>query len=314
VRVLLIHNPGAGRHAKEDVERLMALIRECGHQVRYKSAKDDDWAKALDEPADLVAVAGGDGTVARVVKKMVGRDVPVAPLPAGTANNISTTLGIVGRPLEELVQGWKDARRLKLDVGVAVGPWGRRYFVEGVGAGLFAQTVPLVDSDPRLKELKTPADKVRFALEKIQERLAQLRPMSLRASLDGKDVSGDYLMFEALNIAYVGPNLFLAPDSNQGDGQLDLVMVTEAERQRLSQYLSHWQENKERLAVLPTRQGKHLRLQWSGFRVHIDDEFWPEEDAGVQNGRGTIDIRIEGEAVEVLAPADLKAPDRESAR
>jgi diacylglycerol kinase family enzyme len=308
VRVLLIHNPGAGKHAKEDVDRLLALIRECGHEVRYKSAKDDDWAKALEEPADLVAVAGGDGTVARAIKKMVGRGVPVAPLPAGTANNIATMLGIVGRPLEDLVHGWQEARRVKLDVGVAEGPWGKRYFVEGVGAGLFAQTVPLVDSDPRLKQLKTPADKVRFALRKLKERLERLEPVSVRARLDGKDVSGDYLMFEALNIAYVGPNLFLAPDSNQGDEQFDLVMVTEAERDRLSHYIDHWQEKKPRLAVLPSHQGKRLHVDWTGFRVHVDDEFWPEEeDEKPQSSSAAIDLRMEGAAVEVLAPADPKA-------
>jgi diacylglycerol kinase (ATP) len=307
VRVLLIHNPGAGKHAKEDVDRLLTLIRDCGHQVRYKSAKDDDWAKALDEPADLVAVAGGDGTVARVVKKMVGRGIPVAPLAAGTANNISTSLGIVGRPLEELVQGWKDARRVKLDVGVAEGPWGKRYFVEGVGAGLFAQTVPLVASDPQLKQLKTPADKVQFALQKIKERIEHLQPVSLKATLDGKDVSGEYLMFGALNIPYVGPNLFLAPDSKQGDGQFDLVMVTEAERARMIENLSHWQEKKPRLAVLPTHHGKELHIDWTGFRVHIDDEFWPEEDEKPRSASGAIDLRMQGAVVEVLAPADPKA-------
>jgi diacylglycerol kinase family enzyme len=308
VRVLLIHNPGAGQHAKKDLERLLALIRESGHELRYKSAKDDDWAKALDEPADLVAVAGGDGTVARIVKKMVGRGVPVAPLPAGTANNISTSLGIVGRPLEELVQSWKDARRVKLDVGIAEGPWGRRYFVEGVGVGLFAQTIPLVASDPQLKQLKTPADKVQFALQKIKERIEDLPPVSVKASLDGKDVSGDYLMFEALSIPYVGPNLFLAPDSKQGDGQFDLVMVTEAERARMIENLSHWQEKKQRLAVLPTHKGKELHMHWTGFRVHIDDEFWPEEDAKPQSASGAIDLRMQGAVVEVLAPPDPKAP------
>jgi diacylglycerol kinase family enzyme len=306
VRVVLIHNPGAGKHGKEDLERLLSIIREAGHELRYQSAKDDEWAKALDEPADLVAVAGGDGTVSRVVKKMAGRGIPVAPLPAGTANNISTTLGIVGRPLEDLVCGWAQARRVKLDVGIAEGPWGKRYFVEAVGAGLFARTVPLVASDPALKEVKTPADKVHFALQKIKERLEHIRPISLKATLDGKDVSGDYLLFAALNIPYVGPNLFLAPDSKQGDGQFDLVMVSEAERPRMLENLSHWQDKKPRLAVLPTLQGKHLRIDWTGFRVHIDDEFWPEEDEEPKARSAVIDIRMHA-SVEMLAPADPKA-------
>jgi diacylglycerol kinase (ATP) len=308
VRVTLIHNPDAGKHGKSELEQLLSLLKKAGHQVSYQSAKDDDWAEALKEPADLVAVAGGDGTVSRVAKRMIGRGIPLAPLPAGTANNISTTLGLVGRPLEQLVAGWKGARHMKLDVGVALGPWGRRYFVEGVGIGLFAHTVPLVDASPQLKKIKRPQDKVVFALQKLKDRLEHTPATPIKAELDGEDVSGEYVMFEALNVPYVGPNLFLAPDSKQGDGQFDLVMVTEAERARLSLYLSHWQENKARLAVLPTKQGKHLRIEWTGFRVHIDDEFWPEEDDG-KNGSGTIEIRIENAAVEVLAPADLEAPD-----
>jgi hypothetical protein len=61
--------------------------------------------------------------------------------------------------------------------------------------------------------------------------------------------------------------------------------------------------------VLPSHQGKHLRIEWTGFRVHIDDEFWPEEDSEPKNGQGVIDIRIESGGVEVLAPADLEAAD-----
>jgi diacylglycerol kinase family enzyme len=285
---------------------MLDLIRGAGHEVRYQSAKDDDWAKALDQPADLVAVAGGDGTVSRVVKKMAGRGIPVAPLPAGTANNISTTLGIVGRPLEELVCGWAQARRVKLDVGIAEGPWGKRYFVEGVGVGLFAQTVPLIDSSLELKKVRTAAEKVAFAIQKLKDRLDHARPVYVKAALDGRDVSGEYLMFEAMNIPYIGPNLFLAPDSQQGDGLMELVMVTEAERARVREYLSHWQEKKPRLAVLPSHQGKHLRIEWTGFRVHIDDEFWPEEEEEPKASPAVIDIRMHA-SVEMLAPADPRA-------
>ena len=167
--------------------------------------------------------------------------------------------------------------------------------------------VPLVDSDPQLKQMKTPADKVGFALQKIKDRLEHISPTPLKATLDGKDVSGDYLMFEALNIPYVGPNLFLAPDSLQGDGQFDLVMVTEAERARMLENLAHWQEKKPRLAVLPSHQGKHLRIEWSGFRVHIDDEFWPGEGEKPKQTSGLIEIRMQEAPVEVLAPADPKA-------
>jgi diacylglycerol kinase family enzyme len=305
VRVTLIHNPGAGKHGKEDLERLVHLIKGAGHHVRYQSARDKDWASALDESADLIAVAGGDGTVSRVAKRMVGRSVPVAPLPAGTANNISTTLGLVGRPLEELIRGWQGARHVKLDLGVVEGPWGARYFVEGVGAGLFARAA---ETTPKEAMPTKPEEKVAFAIRNLREWLTDLKPVRIEASLDGRDLSGDYVLFEAINIPYVGPNLFLAPDSAQGNGQLDVVMAGEAERQRLAHYLQHWEEKKQRLAVLPSHQGRQLRMKWTGFRVHIDDEFWPEE-ATQAKPPGEISARIEGAAVDFLAPAELQAPD-----
>ena len=305
MRVVLVHNPGAGQHAKSDTDRLIELVRAHGHEVQYQSCKDDDWAKALESPADLVAVAGGDGTVGRVMRRMAGRGVPVAPLPAGTANNISTALGIVGRPMEELIRGWDEGRRVKLDVGTASGPWGERTFIEGVGAGLFASTVPELESSAALKELKTPADKVKFALRKLRRLLERIEGVTIKGVLDGRDISGKYVLFEAMNVPYIGPNLFLAPDSKRGDGQFDLVMATEAERERLLHYLDTWQEEKQRLAVLPTRQGKLLRMEWTGFPVHLDDEFWPG-DAAAPPAPARVEVRLEDAAVDVLLPPASK--------
>jgi hypothetical protein len=74
------------------------------------------------------------------------------------------------------------------------------------------------------------------------------------------------------------------------------VVVREAERDRLLNYLATWQENRERLSVLPTRRGKRLRMQWTGFELHIDDELLPGgESAPVELSVGEL-------SVEVIAP------------
>jgi diacylglycerol kinase family enzyme len=302
VRVTLIHNPGAGNQAGGDAPRLVKLIEAAGHAVRYQSAKDEDWKDGLRARADLVVVAGGDGTVARVTRRMVGRGVPVALLPSGTANNIARTLGLLERPFEELVRGWENARRVKLDVGIAEGPWGERYFVEGVGVGLFASLL----SRPKRKK-KGSTNVVEGALRRLKEAAARCEPVELVAALDGKDISGRYLLLEAVNLRYVGPNLFLAPDSQPGDGQLDVVLVTEAERARLLEYLEKWQENRERLAVLPTRRGTRLQLEWTGFELHIDDQLRPKKNVEPEEIAGLVEARMEGAAVEFLAP-DPKKP------
>lgn len=295
MRVTLIHNPGAGSQADGDQESVVRLLRDAGHEVRPQTCEDPHWKRALEADADLVAVVGGDGTVARVAKAMVGRGLPVAPLPGGTANNITRTLGLVGRHWEALVRGWPEARRVKLDVGVARGPWGERYFIEGVGLGLFAGL--LGSSDPKRNGAADlpPAERTSFALEMLEERAAHWEPIALEAALDGKDISGRYVLLEALNIPYVGPNLFLAPDKQPGDGTLDVVLVREEERERLKNNLASWQSNRERLSVLPTHRGKHLRLAWTGFELHIDDQL-------CEPGRGTVELRLGAARVEFLAP------------
>jgi diacylglycerol kinase family enzyme len=300
VRVTLVHNPGAGSREDGDEAHLLRLLREAGHDVHAVSAKDPAWKDALDRPAEVVAVAGGDGTIARVAKAMAGRAVPVAPLPAGTANNISRTLGLVGRHWEELVRAWPEARRVKLDVGIARGPWGERRFIEGVGVGLFAHLLSDDDPERKLAQQKPPAERVAHALDMLRRRAESCTPLRLEGRVDGEPVSGSFLLAEVLNLPYVGPNLFLAPDSRPGDGSFDIVIVTEAERDRLASYLRAWQDNRERLAVLPSRRAKRLELQWSGFDLHIDDELWPQPGAAPAPG-GTIELALSG-SVEFLAP------------
>ena len=86
-------------------------------------------------------MAGGDGTVGKVARRLIGSRTPLAILPMGTANNIANTLGITGRSLEQLIKGWNTARCINFDAGVAKGPWGSRCFIEGFGTGLFAEVM-----------------------------------------------------------------------------------------------------------------------------------------------------------------------------
>jgi diacylglycerol kinase (ATP) len=304
VRITLIHNPGAGKEAMDECD-LKELLRRAGHKVRYQSAKEPGWKKALGKPADLIVVAGGDGTVGRVTRRMPGHDVPVALLPMGTANNIARSLGQLERPFEELIRGWENARRLVLDVGVAEGPWGERYFVEGVGAGVFADL--LAGSDPKeAKKLKKVKNPVEAGLRRLREQAERAEPVTICAELDGEDVSGEYLLFEALNLSYIGPNLFLTANAQPGDGRFELVMVTEAERSRLVYYLDHWQDDRDRLAILPSRSGSRLKVEWTGFPLHIDDKLQPKAKIRPKRMAGMVEARIDGAAVRFLVP-DAKA-------
>src|SRR5437868_10696289 len=139
MRIILMHNPEAGRgqHKKKE---LMGALDEAAHEVIYQSTKESDWKKSLTKPADLVLVAGGDGTVGKVARRLIASGVPLSVLPLGTANNLARSLGFVLSP-EEIIARLKGGRKHAFDVGVARGTWGTRYFFEGAGAGLLADYV-----------------------------------------------------------------------------------------------------------------------------------------------------------------------------
>ena len=299
MRVTLIHNPGAGKTGAKEGKKLCRFLERHGHDVRYRSTKEDGWKGALKKSADLVAVAGGDGTVGKVARRMAGRGVPIGVLPSGTANNIAHTLGLIDKPFEEIVRGWEKPRRVKLDLGVVEGPWGERNFIEGVGAGLFASLLAK-PKDKRRKKAKKPVEN---ALERLRRAAGEAEPLELYARLDGEDISGRYLMLEAVNLRYVGPNLHLAHDSQSGDGQFDVVLVSESERDRLRYYLDHWQDDRERIAMLPTKRGRCLEIEWTGFALHIDDKLRPKPDVKPKEMAGLVEARLDGDAVEFLVPA-----------
>jgi diacylglycerol kinase family enzyme len=302
VRVTLIHNSGAGDDDQPGAEALQKLLRRHGHTVSYRPSEDDTWPAVLDEPADLVAVAGGDGTVGRVAKKLIGRDIPLAPIPLGTANNISRTLGLTDLTLDEIVAHWHDGRRVTFDVGIANGPWGTRYFVEAMGVGLFARAIPIAEENKTLARLKDADAKVAYALGMLCDRLRHCPPHRLEMKLDGKSLSGDYVLFEAMNMEFVGPNLYLAPNLDPDDGLLDVVLVTTAEHEKLQASLENWQDGDLHRPDLTRYRAGRIELEWSGFEVHMDDEAWPPAESDEQPALTHIELKVERDALNFLAP------------
>jgi diacylglycerol kinase family enzyme len=306
VRITLVFNPSAGSDDQPGAGDLIALLRRHGHAVRYEPGDEKTWAAVLDKPADMIVVAGGDGTVGGTAKRLIGRDIPLAPLPLGTANNISTTLGLTGYSLDEIVAGWANGERRSFDAGVATGPWGSRYFMEAFGVGLFARTIPAAERSKTLKTLKDADAKVRYAVKMLHDRLHECPQHRLDMALDGRSLSGDYVLFEAMNMEFVGPNLYLAPDMNPDDAMLDVVLVTAAERDALEESLENWKEGELHVPDLPVVRASNVELEWTGFEVHIDDEAWPPEGEKIETANTKIELNVEHDAVQFVAPRGAK--------
>jgi len=247
-----------------------------------------------------VAVAGGDGSVKVVAVALAGRKVPMAILPMGTANNIAKSLGLLGSVVE-LIAGWPEAARRTLRVGSMTAAGGTMPFVESAGVGLFSELVSRgrVEVDDNAAGLTGHAiDRALLLLRRITE---QRPPLLRRVTLDGADLTGEYLMIEAMNTPLLGPNLPLAPGADCSDDLLDLVLMGERERAAFRDYLSARLGGSAAPLELPVRRGRRVALQATTAELHVDHEAWKPEGNGSER-----DVRIElggeGDGVEVLVP------------
>jgi diacylglycerol kinase family enzyme len=289
-----MHNPSAGDedHGRE---ALMAALAEAGHEVRYEPA-DGDLSAALDGTADLIAVAGGDGTIAAVFTALAGTGARATLLPLGSANNIARTLGIDedAAPLA-LARGWKRGERRPFDVGRLRASDGTRRFVESVGGGLF--------TDLLLRAEEAPVDPGGDAgnahgLRLMAQVIADAVPRRWTVGLDGVDLSGEYLSVEVMNTRQIGPHMRLAPGADPGDGLLDLVLIGEEQREALGAAVEAMAAGDPAPALdMPSRRGRSLRIGVpGGCRLHVDDD--------VRSAEGPEDVLITiGDArIELVVP------------
>lgn len=80
------------------------------------------------------------------------------------------------------------------------------------------------------------------------------------------------------NIGSIGPNLNLAPDADPGDGEFDVVMITETQRMALADYVRQKIRGREVLFDFPVLKAKDLAIYWDGRHVHVDDEYHKLEE------------------------------------
>jgi len=291
VKALLIQHKGAGGGSTSR-RALSRAIEKAGWKLDYLERKHADAEAIRAAEPDLVVVAGGDGTVAKVLAMLPDRSRPVALIPTGSANDIARSLGIAGEP-EALVAGWDLDRRRRFDIGNAHGPWGCRPFAEGVGFGAFAASLRRVpDVDGR--------DKIRAGRDALRATVAEAAPLPLEILVDGERLPSGLLLVEAMNVPLTGPRLPLAPDADAGDGKLHVAFLAASGRGAMLRWLADADEDD---ADAPVRQlpGREIVVRGGGAAMRIDDE-----SRGLKP-ESLVTIRLEGEPVQLLAPPEAPA-------
>lgn len=289
VRVALFHSSDAGDGVSARV--LCDAAERAGHEVVGLFEPDAEAEDVLARAPDLVVAAGGDGMAWKAANVVHGSPVPFTIVPLGTANNIATSLGIGGTIAEQAIR-WHTARPRGIDLGVVRGAKGESRFLEAVGSGLTSRAIAQLS--PRSNQ-GTPdtAARIAGALRRYREILADLTPGRCSMTIDGREIEGEFLLLEVLNIRAVGPNLVLCPDASPWDGLLDVVMVGEEDRGTLDRYLGERMKGSEPRLVLPSFRARKIVVHgWE--EMHVDDE------VRLGSSIGTISLRVEAGALAIL--------------
>ncbi len=235
-RGILVYNPKAGgAAARVDVPGVVARARARGLVLDALPTERPRHATELvagrlGEALDVVAVAGGDGTLGEAAEALLGTRIPVAILPAGTTNVVAREYGVadVARA-EEALHG---RRTRPLTVFRAAG----RACLIGAGVGfdarVMAHTVPL---------LKRLFGRAGIGWTATMEWLKyEFPPIEIEGvAADGTPFRAEATFVASANTARYGGDPILSPHADPADDLLDLVLFTSRSRRTLMAFYHH---------------------------------------------------------------------------
>lgn len=260
--------------------------RRVPFRVERTQGLEDGVARALRavEAGELPVVFSGDGLIGAVGGAMAGAETPLGIVPGGRGNDLARVLEIPDDPAGAVaVLAAGNVRRI--DVGEANG----KRFLGIVSVGF--------DS-----EANRVANETRFLRGDLVYAYAALRTLlawkpgrfTIRVDEDRHRFTG-YSVSVANSRAF-GGGMYIAPDAELDDGELDIVTVGEIGRLRFLTNLpkvfkgTHVEEDEVQVFRAP-----HLELTASRpFPVYADGEHLTELPAR---------IRVLPKALGVLAPA-----------
>jgi YegS/Rv2252/BmrU family lipid kinase len=235
-RVLVVVNPvsGRGRSLRAAARFLDAFRAEGGIAEDFRTAAPGDGRRAAGEARgrgfDAVVAVGGDGTVNEVLNGLEGTGLPVAVVPAGTANVLARDLRI---PFDAAGAARTAARGVPrvLDVGVArAAGAGTRRFLCCAGAGLDGAVVLAVDRARR------GGLGFRAWVGPLLRTVAAYGFAPLAVRVDGVP-AGPATLAVVCNTANYGGLFTLVPGADPGDGALDACLVDARGRRSFFRYL-----------------------------------------------------------------------------
>ena len=197
--------------------------------------------QAVDGGADLLGVAGGDGTQALVAGIAAGRDVPMMVISAGTRNHFALDLGLDRDDPSACLDALTDGVELRIDLGLI----GDRTFVNNASFGAYAQIV----QSPAYRD-----DKTGTTLQALPDLLTGHQGAHLVVRADGRVIlDGPQAVLVSNNPYETGDIAGLGRRARLDQGQLGVIGV-KVENAAQAAGLLRRTEHSRSLTVLTARE------------------------------------------------------------
>jgi diacylglycerol kinase (ATP) len=259
-RLKVIANPVAGSGAgARAIPRIQKLLNE--HQIEvdlvqteYPGHGIELTKEAASQGYDVIAAAGGDGTVNEVINglmeyKIAGMNPPAfSILGAGRGNDLAYSVN-VPPDLEHAVATLIKDHRQRIDIGRVAGgryPQGR-YFGNCVGVGFDAVTTIEVSKMPRLGGFLS------FFIAVLKTIFLYYKGPLIKIRYDDHELTQHCLMVSIMNGQRLGGGFWTAPNAKQDDGLLDVCIAREVSRRRIFSLIPYFlkgtQETQEEITM-----------------------------------------------------------------
>ena len=234
-RAAVVYHP-----LKTDINALASVVSE--HEVRagfgstlwYETGEADAGAaaaeRAIENGAEVVLAAGGDGTVRAVAEVLRGTGVALAIVPEGTGNLLARNLGAPLNDLDALVAAAFTGTERAIDLGVAEltradGTVDDAVFLVLAGTGLDASIISA--TNPKLKQSVGWLAYV----DAMVRTMSSKPPLGVTFRVDGGQKQRlDVFTVMLGNCGILPGGLLLIPDAQMDDGELDVVALRPVKR------------------------------------------------------------------------------------
>lgn len=220
-KIKLIYNSVAGQSKfKYFLDTIIEKFMQNGFEVSvFRAGKKTnlyDYLKNVDENTYGIVVAGGDGTINRVVNVMMKNNikVPLGVIPAGTSNDFARHIKMPYN-FSECIDKILAGNIQEVDVGLV----NDKYFINVCSAGLFTNASQKADI-----ALKNAIGKLSYFITAAYQ-LFKFKPFDVKIETENDIIIEKVSLFLIFNGSSVGGLDKFTDGSNIQDGLLDIIVI-----------------------------------------------------------------------------------------